>query len=53
MARGIHSNPEVAFEEVRSSEAVAALLAKGGFSQLSMALVAVVQLLQPQWGAVI
>lgn len=31
MAHEIHSNPEVAFEEVRSSEAAAALLAEGGF----------------------
>ncbi|MDQ0733320.1 amidohydrolase [Arthrobacter sp. B1I2] len=31
MAHDIHSNPEVAFEEVRSSEAAAALLAEGGF----------------------
>lgn len=31
MAHQIHSNPEVAFEEVRSSEAAAALLAEGGF----------------------
>ncbi|WP_255482448.1 hypothetical protein [Pseudarthrobacter sp. NBSH8] len=29
MAHEIHSNPEVAFEEVRSSEAAAALLAEG------------------------
>lgn len=32
MAHEIHSNPEVAFEEVRSSEAAAALLAEGGFT---------------------
>src|SRR6478735_5866286 len=32
MAHEIHSNPEVAFEEVRSSEAAAALLATGGFT---------------------
>ncbi|WP_461175189.1 amidohydrolase (plasmid) [Arthrobacter sp. Z1-9] len=31
MAHEIHSNPEVAFEEVRSSEIAAALLAEGGF----------------------
>jgi amidohydrolase len=32
MARDIHSNPEVAFEEVRASGAAAALLAEGGFA---------------------
>ncbi|MEO8283309.1 MAG: amidohydrolase [Pseudarthrobacter sp.] len=32
MAHEIHSNPEVAFEEVRSSAAAAALLAEGGFT---------------------
>lgn len=31
MAQEIHSNPEVAFEEVRSSQAAATLLAEGGF----------------------
>jgi metal-dependent amidase/aminoacylase/carboxypeptidase family protein len=32
MAHEIHSNAEVAFEEVRSSEAAATLLAEGGFT---------------------
>ncbi|WP_427015551.1 M20 family metallopeptidase [Pseudarthrobacter sp. P1] len=32
LARGIHANPELSFEEARSAQAVASLLADGGFA---------------------